>query len=61
MTPSRRSLFQAVGVGALMAANAPGVKSLYDWMAGELHSTMLLSGVAKATDLKRRNIGLAKV
>jgi isopentenyl diphosphate isomerase/L-lactate dehydrogenase-like FMN-dependent dehydrogenase len=43
-----------------MSGGAPGVKSLYDWMAGELHSTMLLSGVAKVTDLKHRNIGLAK-
>ena len=66
-------VFKAVSTGAtvcavgrpvlwsLMSGGAPGVKSLYDWMAGELHSTMLLSGVAKVTDLKRRNIGLAKV
>ena len=65
-------VFKAVAMGAtvcavgrpvlwsLMSGGAPGVKSLYDWMAGELHSTMLLSGVAKATDLKRRNIALAK-
>ena len=37
-----------------------GVKSLYEWLAAELHATMLLSGVAKVTDLKRRNIGVAK-
>jgi lactate oxidase len=65
-------VFKAVSMGAtvcavgrpvlwsLMSGGAPGVKSLYDWMAGELHSTMLLSGVAKVTDLKHRNIGLAK-
>jgi isopentenyl diphosphate isomerase/L-lactate dehydrogenase-like FMN-dependent dehydrogenase len=45
---------------SLMSGGAPGVKSLYQWMAGELHSTMLLSGVAKVTDLKRRNLMLAK-
>jgi lactate oxidase len=65
-------VFKAVSMGAtvcavgrpvlwsLMCGGAPGVKSLYTWMAGELHSTMLLSGVAKATDLKRRNIAFAK-
>ncbi len=65
-------VFKAVAMGAtvcavgrpvlwsLMCGGAPGVKSLYTWMAGELHSTMLLSGVAKVTELKRRNIMLAK-
>lgn len=65
-------VFKAVSMGAtvcavgrpvlwsLMCGGAPGVKSLYDWMAGELHSTMLLSGVGKVTDLKRRNIIVAK-
>lgn len=65
-------VFKAVAMGAtvcavgrpvlwsLMCGGAPGVKSLYLWMAGELHSTMLLSGVAKVTDLKRRNLVLAK-
>ena len=65
-------VFKAVSMGAtvcavgrpvlwsLMCGGAPGVKSLYQWMAGELHSTMLLSGVAKVTDLKRRNLVLAK-
>jgi isopentenyl diphosphate isomerase/L-lactate dehydrogenase-like FMN-dependent dehydrogenase len=43
-----------------MSGGAPGVKSLYEWLAAELHATMLLSGVAKVTDLKRRNIGVAK-
>jgi isopentenyl diphosphate isomerase/L-lactate dehydrogenase-like FMN-dependent dehydrogenase len=43
-----------------MSGGAPGVKSLYEWMSGELHSTMLLSGVANVTDLKRRNLKLAK-
>jgi lactate oxidase len=45
---------------SLMCGGAPGVKSLYTWMAAELHSTMLLSGVAKVTALKRRNLVLAK-
>jgi len=65
-------VFKAVSMGAtvcavgrpvlwsLMCGGAPGVKSLYDWMAGELHSTLLLSGVAKVTDLKRSNIILAR-
>lgn len=65
-------VFKAVSMGAtvcavgrpvlwsLMCGGNPGVKSLYEWMAGELHSTMLLSGVGKATDLKRRNIIVAK-
>jgi lactate oxidase len=65
-------VFKAVSMGAtvcavgrpvlwsLMCGGAPGVKSLYDWMAGEMHATMLLSGVAKATDLKRHNIAIAK-
>jgi L-lactate oxidase len=65
-------VFKAVSMGAtvcavgrpvlwsLMCGGAPGVKSLYTWMAGELHSTMLLSGVSKVTDLKRRNLMLAK-
>ncbi|HEX3973807.1 MAG TPA: alpha-hydroxy-acid oxidizing protein [Stellaceae bacterium] len=65
-------VFKAVSMGAtvcavgrpvlwsLMSGGAPGVKSLYEWMAGELHSTMLLSGVAKVTDLKRRNLMATK-
>ncbi len=65
-------VFKAVSMGAtvcafgrpvlwsLMSGGAPGVKSLYEWLAAELHATMLLSGVAKVTDLKRRNIGVAK-
>ncbi len=65
-------VFKAVAMGAtvcaigrpvlwsLMCGGAPGVKSVYDWMAGELRSTMLLSGVGKVTDLKRRNLSIAK-
>jgi lactate oxidase len=65
-------VFKAVSMGAtvcavgrpvlwsLMCGGAPGVKSLHAWMADELRSTMLLSGVAKVTDLKRRNLVLAK-
>jgi lactate oxidase len=66
-------VFKAVSMGAtvcavgrpvlwsLMCGGAPGVKSVYEWMAGELRSTLLLSGVARVRDLKRRNLGLAKV
>ncbi|HUB94793.1 MAG TPA: alpha-hydroxy-acid oxidizing protein [Stellaceae bacterium] len=65
-------VFKAVSMGAtvcavgrpvlwsLMCGGAPGVKSLYAWMGGELHSTMLLSGVAKVTHLKRKNIVIAR-
>jgi lactate oxidase len=65
-------VFKAVAMGAtvcavgrpvlwsLMCGGAPGVKSLYEWMAGELHSTMLLAGVARVKDLKRRNLVVAK-
>jgi L-lactate oxidase len=45
---------------SLMCGGAPGVKSLYEWMAAEMHATMLLSGVTRATELKRRNIVMAK-
>ena len=65
-------VFKAVSMGAtvcavgrpvlwsLMCGGAPGVNSLYAWMAGELRATMLLSGVGAVKDLKRRNIVLAK-
>ncbi len=54
----------AVGIGrpalwGLINGGSRGVKSVYDQLAFELRSTMLLSGVAKVTDLKREN--LAKV
>lgn len=54
----------AVGIGrpalwGLINGGSLGVKSVYAQLASELKSTMLLSGVAKATDLKRDN--LAKV
>jgi len=66
-------VFKAVSMGAtvcavgrpvlwsLMCGGAPGVKSVYDWMAGELHSTMLLSGVSPAKDLTPRNIAATKI
>ena len=66
-------VFKAVSMGAtvcavgrpvlwsLMCGGAPGVKSVYDWMAGELHSTMLLSGVSRAKDLTPRNIAATKI
>jgi lactate oxidase len=54
----------AVGIGrpalwGLINGGSLGVKSVYAQLAFELKSTMLLSGVAKVTDLKRDN--LAKV
>ncbi|MGA2893592.1 MAG: alpha-hydroxy-acid oxidizing protein [Xanthobacteraceae bacterium] len=54
----------AVGIGrpalwGLINGGALGVKSVYAQLAAELKSTMLLSGVAKVTALKRDN--LAKV
>jgi lactate oxidase len=54
----------AVGIGrpalwGLINGGSLGVKSVYGQLAFELRSTMLLSGVAKVTDLKREN--LAKV
>jgi len=54
----------AVGIGrptlwGLIAGGALGVKSVYAQLALELKSTMLMSGVAKVTNLKREN--LAKV
>lgn len=54
----------AVGIGrpalwGLIDGGSLGVKSVYAQLAFELKSTMLLSGVAKVTDLNRAN--LAKV
>ena len=48
----------AVGIGrpplwGLAAGGSLGVKSVYAQLAGELKSAMLLSGVAKVTDLNR--------
>ena len=65
-------VFKAVAMGAtvvavgrpmlwgLICGGAPGVKSVYAQLTGELKAAMLLSGVAKVTDLKRANIVLAK-
>ena len=55
----------AVGVGrpalwGLIAGGSQGVKSVYAQLAFELKSAMLLSGVAKVTDLKRENVVLPK-
>ena len=54
----------AVGIGrpalwGLIAGGADGVRSVYAQLAFELKSTMLMSGVAKVTNLNRDN--LAKV
>jgi isopentenyl diphosphate isomerase/L-lactate dehydrogenase-like FMN-dependent dehydrogenase len=45
----------------LAAGDAQGVKSVYTHIISELQWAMLLSGVAKVTDLKRENIVLPKV
>jgi lactate oxidase len=54
----------AVGIGrpalwGLINGGSLGVKSVYGELAAELRSTMLLSGVAKVTDLKRENLAKA--
>ena len=66
-------VFKAVALGATVVAvgrpvlwglsvgGAPGVKSVYGHLAGELKATMMLAGAAKVTDLKRDHIALAKV
>jgi lactate oxidase len=51
----------AVGIGrpalwGLITGGSLGVKSVYAQLAFELKSTMLLSGVAKVTDLNRSNL-----
>jgi len=51
----------AVGIGrgalwGLINGGSLGVKSVYAQLASELRATMLLSGVAKVTDLKRENL-----
>jgi lactate oxidase len=56
----------AVGIGrpalwGLITGGSQGVKSVYAQLAFELKSTMLLSGVAKVTDLKPENVVLPKV
>ena len=55
----------AVGVGrpvlwGLATGGAGGVKSVYGHISGEMKSAMLLSGVAKVTDIKREHVVLAK-
>ena len=56
----------AVGVGrpvlwSLTCGGAPGVKDAYAHIVSELRSAMLLSGVAKATDLTREYLVLNKI
>ena len=43
----------------LVAGGAPGVKSVYGHIAGEMKSAMMLAGVAKATDIKRAHLAVA--
>jgi len=55
----------AVGIGrpalwGLAAGGAGGVKSVYGHLAGEMKSAMLLSGVAKVTDIKRQHVVLPR-
>jgi lactate oxidase len=66
-------VFKALALGAtvvavgrpvlwgLIVGGASGVKSVYGHLAGEMKSAMLLSGVAKATDIRREHVVLAKV
>ena len=54
-----------VGVGrpvlwGLINGGAPGVKSVYAHIAAELKSAMMLSGVAKVTEIKRDHLALTK-
>jgi isopentenyl diphosphate isomerase/L-lactate dehydrogenase-like FMN-dependent dehydrogenase len=65
-------VFKALALGAtvvavgrpvlwgLAAGGAGGVKSVYGHLAGEMKSAMLLSGVAKVTDIKREHVVLAR-
>jgi lactate oxidase len=65
-------VFKALALGAtvvaigrpvlwgLAAGGAGGVKSVYGHLAGEMKSAMLLSGVAKLTDIKREHVVLPK-
>jgi len=55
----------AVAVGrpvlwGLAVGGAPGVKSVYAHLTGEMKSAMLLSGVAKTGDIKREHVVIAK-
>jgi lactate oxidase len=55
----------AVGIGrpalwGLAAGGSQGVKSVYAHITGEMKSAMLLSGVAKVTELRRANLALPK-
>ena len=55
----------AVAVGrpvlwGLAVGGAPGVKSVYAHLTGEMKSAMLLSGVAKVGDIRREHVVLAK-
>ena len=61
-------VFKALALGAtvvavgrpvlwgLIVGGAPGVKSVYGHLTGEMKSAMLLSGVAKVTDIKREHV-----
>jgi lactate oxidase len=64
-------VFKALALGAtvvavgrpvlwgLVAGGAPGVKSVYGHISGEMRSAMMLAGVAKATDIKRSHLAAA--
>jgi isopentenyl diphosphate isomerase/L-lactate dehydrogenase-like FMN-dependent dehydrogenase len=44
----------------LTTGGAQGVKSLFGHLTSEIKSTMLLSGVAKTTDIRREHVVLNK-
>ena len=66
-------VFKALALGAtvvavgrpvlwgLIAGGAPGVKGVYAHITGEIRSAMMLSGVAKVTDIKREHVAMARV
>ena len=44
----------------MAAGGAAGVKSVYVHLASEIKSAMLLSGVAKTSDIKREHVVLTR-
>jgi isopentenyl diphosphate isomerase/L-lactate dehydrogenase-like FMN-dependent dehydrogenase len=44
----------------LIAGGPPGVSSVYAHIAAEMRATMLLSGVAKPSDIKREHVAMLK-
>jgi isopentenyl diphosphate isomerase/L-lactate dehydrogenase-like FMN-dependent dehydrogenase len=55
----------AVGIGrpalwGLATGGSLGVKAVYAQLASELRGAMLLSGVAKVSDIKRHHVGAVR-